>query len=91
MTDYPPHLQQQHELLELQAQIVRLKLKALTAQASKPPRDTPSDSHIRGLRLLLESIPLSSLAIKAVTHPKRWRNKLLLGAAVAGLAWLNKR
>lgn len=82
--------QQQRELLELEAKTVRLKL-LIAAQMQNQQPNTASPDYLHGLRLLLEGIPLSGLAVKAFTHPKRWHNKILLSAAVAGLAWFNKR
>lgn len=89
MSKCPPSLQQQRELLELEAQKVRLKYMA--AQIQLQQQKAPPIDYLRGVRLLAESVPLSGLAIKAITRPKRWYNKFLLGTAVAALAWLNKR
>lgn len=88
MTNLKPSLAQQRDLLQLQADLLRLKI---AAEHIRNQRQAHTGADWQQLWKLAEQLPLGGLALKAVARPKRWQNKVLMGLAVAGLAWLRNR
>lgn len=76
-------IREQRDLLQWQAELLRLKIVAAHLSEHRGGHRRPT--------LLLGALPLGSLAVQAVTKPKRWRDKLLLGMAVAAVAWFRSR
>lgn len=70
-------LAQQRELLNLQAQSARLKLMA--EQLKNGHSTSKSNLWQRSLNIV-DKIPAGSLALKLANKPRRWRNKILVGA-----------
>ncbi|MCO6508821.1 MAG: hypothetical protein J6578_08560 [Snodgrassella sp.] len=71
------NIAQQRELLDLQAQGARLKL--LAEQLKNGHNPTKSNLWQRSLNIV-DKIPAGGLALKLASKPKRWRNKILVGA-----------
>ncbi|PIT11867.1 hypothetical protein [Snodgrassella alvi] len=71
------NIAQQRELLDLKAQSTRLKL--LAEQLKNGKNVTKSNLWQRSLNIV-DKIPAGGLALKLANKPKRWRNKLLVGA-----------
>lgn len=71
------NLAQQRELLNLQAQSARLKLMA--EQLKNGHSTNKSNLWQRSLNIV-DKIPAGSLALKLANKPRRWRNKILVGA-----------
>lgn len=71
------NITQQRELLDLQAQGARLKL--LAEQLKNGNHATKSNLWQRSLNIV-DKIPAGGLALKLANKPKRWRNKILVGA-----------
>ena len=74
------HLREEQQLLQLKAEVLRLKL--LTQQAQRQRQQPDRLSETLGL---LEKLPAAGLAWRAVNLPKRLSSKALIAAAL--LAW----
>ena len=74
------HLREEQQLLQLKAEVLRLKL--LTQQAQRQRQQPDKLSETLGL---LEKLPAASLAWRAVNLPKRLSSKALIATAL--LAW----
>lgn len=85
-----PSLQQQRDLLQLEADVLRLKLAAAQMRHRRQVAVKKHDWQHTAWSLL-EHIPTGGLALKAVSLPRRWRHKLLLGSIMVGLAWLRQQ
>lgn len=79
---------QQRELLDLQAQGIRLKL--LADQLSKGKIQPNSKLWNKSLSLV-EKIPLNTLALKIASKPKRWRYKILAGLVLMATSLLGRK
>ena len=88
MSNPKPSLQQQRDLLQLQADVWRLKI---VAEQIKNQRQAAAQADWQQAWQWADQLPLSSLAFKAIGRSKSWRNKMLMGAAMLGLAWLRNR
>ena len=88
MSNPKPNLQQQRDLLQLQADVLRLKI---VAEQMKNQRQAAAQADWQQAWQWADQLPLSSLAFKAIGHSKSWRNKMLMGAVMLGLAWLRNR
>ncbi|KES10078.1 MULTISPECIES: hypothetical protein [Snodgrassella] len=73
------NIAQQRELLDIQAQGTRLKL--LAEQLKNGDNTHKSRLWQRSLNIV-DKIPAGGLALKLANKPKRWRNKLLVGAVL---------
>lgn len=73
------NIAQQRELLDIQAQGTRLKL--LAEQLRNGDNTHKSGLWQRSLNIV-DKIPAGGLALKLANKPKRWRNKLLVGAVL---------
>ncbi|ORF06291.1 hypothetical protein [Snodgrassella alvi] len=73
------NIAQQRELLDIQAQGTRLKL--LAEQLRNGDNTYKSRLWQRSLNIV-DKIPAGGLALKLANKPKRWRNKLLVGAVI---------
>ncbi|ORF32430.1 hypothetical protein BGI09_03435 [Snodgrassella alvi] len=73
------NIAQQRELLDIQAQGTRLKL--LAEQLRNDDNTHKSRLWQRSLNIV-DKIPAGGLALKLANKPKRWRNKLLVGAVL---------
>lgn len=73
------NIAQQRELLDIQAQGTRLKL--LAEQLRNSDNTHKSGLWQRSLNIV-DKIPAGGLALKLANKPKRWRNKLLVGAVL---------
>ena len=91
--------QEERQLLEMQADILRLKI---AAAHLRNRRETPAASHFSNLLptqsswlpevlKLANRVPVGRLLMAAVAKPRRWRHKLWGAAAVAALAWLQQK
>ena len=88
MSKPKPSLQQQRDLLQLQADVLRLKI---VAEQMKNQRQAAAQADWQQAWQWADQLPLSSLAFKAIGRSKSWRNKMLMGAAMLGLARLRNR
>lgn len=79
-----PTLDEQRQLLQMQAELLRLKI---TAERLRQQRQTARQADWQQALSLLGNLPLSGLAVRAVTRSRRWRHKLLMAAAMGVLAW----
>lgn len=82
-------LAEQRELLNLQADSLRLKIMAAQLKARHA---APKSSLSWGSALmLLDLLPLSALALKFSSKSKKWRNKLLLAGLSLSIMWFNQK
>ena len=88
MSNPKPNLQQQRDLLQLQADVLRLKI---VAEQIKNQRQAAAQADWQQAWQWADQLPLSSLAFKVIGRSKSWRKKMLMGAAMLGLAWLRNR
>lgn len=81
-------LAQQRELLNLQAENLRLKMMVQQLKAHSSGHKPVQWGEILSL---LNLLPLSRLALKLSNKPKRWRNKLLLSVLfLLSTLWLKQ-
>ncbi len=76
------HLREEQQLLQLKAEVLRLKLLTQQAQRQRQRQQPDKLSETLGL---LEKLPAASLAWRAVNLPKRLSSKALIATAL--LAW----
>ena len=88
MSNPKPNLQQQRDLLQLQADVLRLKI---VAEQIKNQRQAAAQADWQQAWQWTDQLPLSSLAFKVIGRSKSWRKKMLMGAVMLGLAWLRNR
>ncbi|WP_066568968.1 hypothetical protein [Snodgrassella sp. CFCC 13594] len=88
MSKRTPTWQQQKELLNLKAEVVRLKLVSEQLK-SRSSRQQPTLDWSRWLGML-DGIPLTGLAFKLLNKPKNWRNKIVLGALLSAITLWRK-
>ena len=88
MSNPKPNLQQQRDLLQLQADVLRLKI---VAEQMKNQRQAAAQADWQQAWQWADQLPLSSLAFKVIGRSNSWRKKMLMGAAMLGLAWLRNR
>ncbi|MCP2040850.1 hypothetical protein L1281_001440 [Neisseria sp. HSC-16F19] len=81
--------QQERELLEMQADVLRLKIAAAHLRNRRESGRTPS--LLPDALKLADQLPVGRLLVAAVAKPRRWRHKLWGAAVVAALAWLQQR
>lgn len=80
--------QEERQLLEMQADILRLKI---AAAHLRNRREAEHPALLPNALKLAEHLPVSRLLLAALAKPRRWRHKLWGAAAVAALAWLQQR
>ncbi len=79
-------LKEELELLRLESRALKLKL--LISQASH----RKNNSNIDNMLEMLDNIPgTASFALKAVSMPQKLSTKLLVGAALLGIAYIRYR
>lgn len=80
--------QQERQLLEMQADVLRLKI---AAAHLRNRREQNSAAFLSDALKLADQLPVGRLLVAAVAKPRRWRHKLWGAAVVAALAWLQQR
>lgn len=82
--------QQERQLLEMQADILRLKIAAAHIRNRRGSPSAARSLMPEALQLVGQ-LPVGRLLAAALAKPRRWRHKLWGAALVAALAWWQQR